>query len=71
MIAAMVKQVVGLFVDDELLAAAVLCTVAVIGALTLFGAAPSWVVGLLLTLALPGALAASVLRSARRERRNG
>jgi hypothetical protein len=70
MIGAIVKQLIGLFVDDELLAAAILCVVALITALTLSGAAPSWVAGLLLTLALPAALAASVLRSARREKRS-
>jgi len=66
MIGAIVKQLVGLFVDDGLLAAAVLCAVALISALKLSGAAPTWLVGLLLALALPAALAASVLRSARR-----
>jgi hypothetical protein len=69
MIGAAVKELIGLFVDDELLAAAILCIIAVVGALTLFGAAPGWLVGLLLTLALPMALAASVLRSARRKSR--
>ena len=71
MIGAIVKQMVALFVDDELLAASILCVVALIGALTLAGAAPAWVAGLLLTLALPAALAASVLMSARRGTRSG
>jgi len=71
MIGAIVKQLVGLFVDDELLAAAVLCAVAVVSALKLSGAAPAWLVGLTLALALPAALAASVLRSARRGPRGG
>ena len=70
MIGAVVKELIGLFVDDELLAAAILCAVALISALTLSGAAPAWLVGLLLTLALPAALAASVLRSARRATRS-
>jgi hydrogenase maturation factor len=70
MIGAIVKQLIGLFVDDELLAAAILCVVGVISALALSGAAPAWLVGLLLTLALPAVLAASVLRGARRETRS-
>jgi hypothetical protein len=65
MIGAVVKQLFGLFVDDELLAATILCVVGLISALALSGVAPGWLVGLLLTLALPAALAASVLRSAR------
>lgn len=69
MIGAILKQLIGLFVDDELLAAGILCAVALISALALSGAATAWLAGLLLTLALPAALAASVLRSARRERR--
>ncbi len=71
MIGAILRQVIGLFVDDELLAASVLCAVALIGALTLVRAAPAWVAGLLLALALPAALAASVLKSARRRTRGG
>jgi hypothetical protein len=71
MIAGIARQLIGLFVDDELLATTILCVVGVIGALALLGAAPAWLVGLLLTLALPAALVASVLRSARRESRRG
>jgi hypothetical protein len=71
MIGAIVKPLIGLFVDDELLAATILCAVVLVGALALFGVAPKWLVGLMLTLALPAALAASVLRSARRETRRG
>lgn len=66
MIGAIIRQLIALFVDDELLAASILCVVAVIAALTVSGAAPAWVAGLLLTLALPAALAASVARGARR-----
>ena len=66
MIGAIVAQLIGLFVDDEFLAAAILGAVALVSALALTAAAPAWVVGLLLTLALPAALAASVVRSARR-----
>jgi hypothetical protein len=70
MIGVAVKELIGLFVDDELLAAAILCVVGFISALTLSGVAPAWLAGLLLTLALPIALAASVLRSARRATRS-
>ena len=66
MIGAIVKELIGLFVDDELLAATILCAVALISALALAGIAPGWLVGLMLTLGLPAALAASVLRSAHR-----
>jgi hypothetical protein len=69
MIGAVVRQLFGLIVDDELLAATILGVVGLIGALTLSGAAPGWLVGLMLALALPAALAASVLRSAQRGRR--
>ncbi len=71
MIGAIAKQLIGLFVDDELLAATILCAVALIGALALSGLASGWLIGLMLTLALPAALAASVLRSAWRETRRG
>ena len=64
MIGVVVKQLIGLFVDDELLAAAILCAVGLISALALSGAAPGWLVGLMLAVALPAALAASVWRSA-------
>ena len=40
MIGAIVAQLIGLFVDDELLAAAILAVVAVAGALALTAAAP-------------------------------
>jgi hypothetical protein len=66
MIGAAVKELIGLFVDDELLAAAILCVVGLISALALSGLAPGWLAGLMLALALPAALVASVLRSARR-----
>jgi hypothetical protein len=70
MIGAIVKQLLGLFVDDELLAATILCAVALTSASALCGVAPGWLVGLMLTLALPAALAASVLRTAWRAPRN-
>jgi hypothetical protein len=66
MIGAIVKELIALFVDDELLAATILCTVALISALELSGVAPGWLIGLMLALGLPAALAASVLRSAHR-----
>jgi hypothetical protein len=70
MINAIIKELIGLFVDDELLAAAILCTVALITALALSRLTPSWLVGLLLAVALPATLIASVLRSVRRETRS-
>jgi hypothetical protein len=69
MIGAVVKQLIGLFVDDELLAASILCAVGLISVLALSSAAPPGLVGLMLTLALPVTLVASVLRGARRAAR--
>jgi hypothetical protein len=69
-----IVRLIGLFVDDVVLAAAILVAVALASALALTAAAPPWVAGFLLTLAMPAALAASVLRSAwwpRRETRGG
>jgi hypothetical protein len=66
MIGEVVRQLIGLFVDDGFLAAAILVAVAVATALALSGAAPAWLAGLLLTLGLPAALAASIMLSARR-----
>jgi len=64
MIGAIATQLVGLFADDGFLAAAILAVVAVAGALAL-AAEPPWIAGLILTLALPAALAASVVLGAR------
>jgi hypothetical protein len=63
MISAILRQLTGLFVDDEFLAVAILATVGMVGALVLLGGAPPWLAGLILTLVLPAALASSVLRS--------
>jgi hypothetical protein len=74
MIAEVMRPLIGLFVDDEFLAAGILAAVAVATGLALFAAAPPWLVGLVLTLALPAMLAASVARSAwraHRDERNG
>jgi hypothetical protein len=68
MIGAIAKQVIGLFVDDELLAVGILVVVAAVALLTWIGAAPAWLAGLLLTVLLPATLAASVLRSVGRPR---
>jgi hypothetical protein len=67
MIGAALKELIGLFVDDGLLAASILCAIVLISALALSGVAAGWLVGLMLTLALPAALAVSVLSSARRK----
>ncbi len=69
MIAEILRQAIGLFVDDELLAASILAAVGVASVLALTVAAPPWVAGLVLTVGLPAALAASVVVSARRSRR--
>jgi hypothetical protein len=69
MIGEIVKQLLGLFVDDELLAAGILVAVAVVALLALIGVLPMWLCGLLLTVSLPAALAASVVRSVQRARR--
>jgi hypothetical protein len=67
MIGAVATQLIGLFVDDGFLAAGILIAVAAASVLTL-AAAPAWFAGLILTLALPAALAASVVLSARQAR---
>jgi len=69
MIGAIVRQLVGLFVDDGLLAVGILVAVGAIGFLTSLGALPTWLAGLLLAVSLPAALAASVVGSVRRARR--
>lgn len=68
MMGAVVNQMLGLFIDDGFLAAAILTAVALAGGLALSGTAPTWLAGLLLALALPASLAASVLAGARLDR---
>ncbi len=68
MIGEIARQLIGLFVDDELLAAGILVAIAIIALLTLLGAMPTWATGALLAVSLPAALAASVLLSVRRAR---
>jgi len=68
MIGEIARQLIGLFVDDGFLAASILAAVAVASALVFLGAAPSWLAGLVLTLALPATLAASVALSVWRAR---
>jgi hypothetical protein len=69
MIGAIVAQLIGLFVDDGFLAVGILGAVAVIAFPVLLGALPAWLAGVLLTLSMPTALAASVARSALQARR--
>ncbi len=64
----MIKELIGLFIDDEFLAAAILVLVAAAAALVLSSAAPPWLTGVLLTVALPAALVAGVVRTVRRAR---
>jgi hypothetical protein len=66
MMGATLKALIELFVDDGLLAATILCVVALISALALFGVAPGWLTGLMLALGLPASLVASVLCSVHR-----
>jgi hypothetical protein len=68
MIGEIARQLIGLFVDDGFLGASILAAVVVASALVFLGAAPTWLAGLVLALALPAALAASVALSARRAR---
>jgi hypothetical protein len=70
MMAAIVRQLIGLFVDDELLAVGILVAVAIVALLTWIDVLPPWATGLLLVVSLPAALAASVLRSAQRAHQN-
>ena len=67
----MIRELIGLFVDDEFLAAAILVAVAIAAAITLSGVAPPWLAGVLLTVALPAALIAGVVRTVRRARDRG
>jgi hypothetical protein len=69
MIGEIARQLIGLFVDDGLLAVGILVAVAAIALLTLLGVLPTWGTGLLLVVSMPAALAASVVMSARRARR--
>ncbi len=48
MIGEIVKQLIGLFVDDEFLAVAILAIVAVAGALAFAGVSTTWLPGLIL-----------------------
>jgi hypothetical protein len=64
-----IKEFIGLFVDDEFLAAAIFVVVAAAAALALSAAAPPWVVGILLTVALPAVLVAGVVRTVRQARK--
>jgi hypothetical protein len=68
MIGEIARQLIGLFVDDGFLAASILAVVALASALVFLGAAPTWLAGLVLALALPAALAASVALSLWRAR---
>ncbi len=61
-------EFVGLFVDDEFLAIAILAVIAV-SAATAWGDLPSLVVGSLLLAGCVGVLLASVVRGASRSRR--
>jgi membrane protein implicated in regulation of membrane protease activity len=68
MIGEIARQLIGLFIDDGFLAASILAAVAVASALVFLDLPLTWLAGLVLTLALPVALAASVALSVRRAR---
>jgi hypothetical protein len=60
------KELFGLFVEDELLAVGIVIAIAAVAIVAWLAASPSWVVALLLVVAFPAVLTASVLRSVRR-----
>jgi hypothetical protein len=68
MIVSILKEIIGLFVEDEFLALAILGVVAIAGALA-FSAIPKAACGIVLVIALPLVLVMSVLRTLRRSAR--
>jgi hypothetical protein len=68
MIGVALKEVLGLFVEDEFLAAGILVVVALVGLLVWADVFSTDVTGLILVLALLGVLVAGVLRTVARQR---
>jgi hypothetical protein len=62
-----VGEVVGLFVDDEFLAVAIVALVVVAAALAQWSPVPHLWVGLLIVLGCPAVVAASILRGLMRK----
>jgi hypothetical protein len=69
MIRSVLKELIGLFVDDEFLALAILAVVAIVGVLAFSGIVSKASCGLALVIALPLVLVLSVLRTLRRAAR--
>jgi hypothetical protein len=69
MIGALFKELIGLFVDDEFLALAILAAVAVFALLKFSDIVSETLSGLVLVIALPLVLVVGVLRTLRRGRR--
>ena len=65
-LAAIVSEVIGLFVDDGWLAAAIVAVVALAGVIALLIPNASLAAGLVLLLGCPGVLVANVLAAVRR-----
>jgi hypothetical protein len=68
MIGALFKELIGLFVDDEFLALAILAAVAVFALLKFSDIVSETLSGLVLVIALPLVLVVGVLRTLRRGR---
>ncbi len=69
MIGSLIKEILGLFVDDESLAVGILALVGLAGGITLLPWAGKPIAGLILVIGLPAALVASVLRTLKRTTR--
>jgi hypothetical protein len=69
MIRSVLKQLIGLFVDDEFLALAILAVVAIVAALAFSGIVSKASCGIGLVIALPLVLVLSILRTLRRDAR--
>jgi hypothetical protein len=68
MIGAVLKELRGLFVEDEFLAVGILAAVALVGMLVWADVFSTDIIGLILILALLGVLVAGVLRTVARQR---
>jgi hypothetical protein len=69
MIHSALKELIGLFVDDEFLALAIMAVVAIAGVLAFSDMVSKAACGLVLVIALPLVLVISVLRTLRRTAR--
>ena len=69
MIGAIIKEILGLFVDDEVLAIGILAIVGLAAAVALMSSAGRSLAALVLVIGLPALLAADVLLTLRRSTR--